>query len=343
MAKARPDLVVIGGGSAGLGAAFAARFRGKRVTIVQDGPIGGDCTFTGCVPSKALLAAASKGLSFGDAMGRVRQAVEAVAYEERAEVLRGRGIDVIEGSARMRGGGRVEVDGSEVAADRLVIAAGSAPAVPPIPGLAEAGCLTSDDLFALEQRPARLVIIGGGPIGCEMAQAFSLFGTEVVLIEGAERLLPRDDADASRAIHTSLTRRGVRVVLGVAVDRVTAIESNTVEVKAGAERFIADQLLVATGRAPALDSLDPEAGGVELTDRGWVKVDDHLATTAEGVYAAGDVVGSVQLTHAAAAMASVAVDNALGSGMARFRRRRWLPETIPWVTFTTPEVGQIGG
>lgn len=342
MTASRPDLLVIGGGAAGLAAAFGARWRGKRVTIVQDGPIGGDCTFTGCVPSKALLAAAAAGHSFDRAMSDVRGAVDAVAAEESAEALKVRGIDVIEGRGRFIDRNRVDVDGTELRADRIVIAAGSRASVPPIPGLSDTAHLTNHDLWQLSELPARLVIIGGGPIGCEMAQAFSTLGSHVTVVEGVDRLLPRDDAEAAAVVTESLQRRGVAVHTGQFAGSVRSGADGTTEVVVGEEVVVADRVLVATGRAPALEALGLEAAGVEVTDRGWIEVDEHLATTAKGIYAAGDVVGSIQLTHAAGAMAQVAVANAFGVGVARFRKQSWEPKHVPWVTFTTPEVGQVG-
>jgi pyruvate/2-oxoglutarate dehydrogenase complex dihydrolipoamide dehydrogenase (E3) component len=338
----RPDVLVIGGGAAGLAAAFGARWRGKRVTIVQDGPIGGDCTFTGCVPSKALLAAAAAGRGFDEAMDEVRAAVGAIAAEESAEALKVRGIDVIEGRARFTAPGRVDVDGTELRADRVVLAAGSRAAVPPIPGLSDTPHVTNHDLWQLPELPARLVIVGGGPIGCEMAQAFSTLGSKVTVVEGVDQLLPRDDAEAAAVITESLQRRGVAVRTGMFAGSVKSGDDGVIEVAVGDEVIEADRVLVATGRAPAFDDLGLEVAGVSVTDRGWIEVDEHLATTADGIYAAGDAVGSIQLTHAAGAMAQVAVSNALGVGMARFRKQTWRTEHVPWVTFTTPEVGQVG-
>ena len=342
MSRESPDLTVVGGGAAGLAAAYSARMRGATVTIVQDGPIGGDCTFTGCIPSKALLSSAARGNGFDQAMADVRAAVSAIAAEESADALATRGIEVIEGRGRFLAPDRIEVNGAVVRANRVIVAAGSTAALPPIPGLSDAAYLTNDELWDLDELPRRIVIIGGGPIGCEMAEAFSTLGSEVTLIEGVDRLLPRDDPDASAVVTAALQRRGVAVRTGAFAGGVRSLTDSVVEISIGDDRIEADQLLVAVGRSPALDGMDLDAAGVELTESGWIKVDEHLATSAQGVYAAGDVIGSLQLTHAAGAMAEVAVSNALGGGLARLRKRVWEPRHVPWVTFTSPEVGQLG-
>jgi pyruvate/2-oxoglutarate dehydrogenase complex dihydrolipoamide dehydrogenase (E3) component len=344
--KQHKDLIVIGGGAAGLGAAFRAKFRKADVAVVQEGRIGGDCTFTGCVPSKALLAAAGRGLAFGDAMKSVEAAVEQVAAAEDAEVLRARGIGVIEGRGRLgsprRGTPTVEVDGSVYSSDAVILALGSRAMVPPIPGLGEVSFITNEDLFSMPDRPDRMVIIGGGPIGCEMAQAFSQLGVAVTVVEGASRLLPRDEPEASPVVTESLRRGGVDLRIGQAVTSVKPGDRDEVLVHVGEQVVVCDRLLVAVGRAPVTGDSGLEDAGVTMSDRGWIDVDDHLRTSVDGVYAAGDAIGSVQLTHAAAMMAQIAVDNALGAGMSRFRKARWRPEAMPWVTFTSPEVAHVG-
>ncbi len=345
MSDQQADLVVIGGGAAGIAAAYAARWRAQRVVMVQDGPVGGDCTFTGCVPSKALLAAASDGVDFAAARARVRAGVEKIAAEEAAPVLASKGIEVVEGRARFVGERTVEVGGRTLTGSHVLIAAGSGPAVPPIDGLGDTGFLTNETLFELDSLPAHLGIIGGGPIGCEMAQAFAELGADVTVIEAAAQLLPRDEAAAAAAVRNSLERRGVRVLTDSTVTRASRAPDGQILVDlsgANAEPVSVAELLVATGRAPATEGLALEAAGVATDARGWIEVDDHLATSAQGVWAAGDAVGSLQLTHAAATMAHIAVANAFGGGPARFRKLTWRPEAVPWVTFTSPEVGHVG-
>ena len=185
------DLVIVGGGAAGLVAAREAKRRGAKPAIVQNGPVGGDCTFTGCVPSKALLAAAARGASFSEAMQAVHAAVARIAATEDAATLTAEGIDVISGFARFRDPGRIEVDGRIVRSKRFVVATGAKAIVPPIPGLRECGPLTNETLFQLDTAPSSLAILGGGPIGCEMAQAFARLGVAVTLIEAVDRVLPR--------------------------------------------------------------------------------------------------------------------------------------------------------
>jgi pyruvate/2-oxoglutarate dehydrogenase complex dihydrolipoamide dehydrogenase (E3) component len=331
------DLIVVGGGAGGLAAAFHARFRGASVIVVQDGPPGGECTFTGCVPSKALLAAARSGATFDDAMGRVRSVVAQIAGAEDASALAERGIKVVDGWGELTSGTSVTVNGTDLRAKAVVLSPGSSPMVPPIPGLGETPHLTNDNLFELTELPDRLAIIGGGPIGCEMAQAFADLGSKVVLFEGADRLLPRDDKGASAVVQAALEAQSVVVRVNTFVESVKSAHTGVI-VTAGGEAFPSDQVLVATGRTPSFGAI----GEVAMTDSGWIDVDEHLKTNLDGVYAVGDAVGSVQLTHAAARMASVAVDNALGSGTARLRKRVWDPAAIGWVTFTDPEVAQIG-
>ena len=342
MADKVADLVVIGGGAAGLAASYSARWRGKTVALVNDGPIGGDCTFTGCVPSKALLAAASDGVGFPEAMRRVRAAIDTIAADESAPVLATKGIEVVEGRARFVGERTVEVDGRTLSGEHVLLAAGSRPAFPPIAGLAEAPHLTNENLFEREEAPHHLAIVGGGPIGCEMGQAFAQLGSQVTLIEASPRLLPRDEPDAAVVVRSELEALGVRVLTGAGLMSVAESDGGVDVRFDGVESLTADRLLVATGRAPATDDLGLEAAGVATDERGWVAVDEHLATSARGVWAAGDAVGSLQLTHAAATMAHIAVANAFRAGPARFRKLKWSTHAVPWVTFTTPEVGHVG-
>ncbi|MGH8919145.1 MAG: FAD-dependent oxidoreductase, partial [Actinomycetes bacterium] len=194
------DLVVIGGGAAGMSAARAARRRRARVAMVQRGPVGGDCTFAGCVPSKTLIEAAAAGLDFATAMDRVRDAVGRIAATETAAVLRGEGIEVIEGTARLLGPDRVDAAGTKVRAGQLIVATGTAPIIPPVPGLADLDVLTNENVFDLTERPPSLIVIGGGPIGVELAQAFARFGTRVTVVEAAGRLLAREEPEVSAVV-----------------------------------------------------------------------------------------------------------------------------------------------
>ncbi len=336
------DLVVIGGGAGGLVAAREARRRRASVVIVQDGPVGGDCTFTGCVPSKALLAAAADGAGFDEAMGRVHRAVERIAATEDAAALAVEGINVIDGFARFDSPTAVEVDGGTIRSKRFVVATGARPALAPIPGLLETRPLTSDTLFECRVRPDSLVVLGGGPIGCEMAQAFSRLGTDVTLVEALDRVLPVEEPETSAAITDALTGDHVDVRLGSTVERVERLADGRVcvHVADGSTVHAAD-VLAAVGRTPAGRGFGLEEVGVEVDARGAVVVDETMATRVEGIWAAGDVTGGLQFTHAAGRMGWVAASNAL-SRLAKVRAFRFDVVDVPWATFTSPEVGRVG-
>jgi len=334
------DLVVIGGGAGGMSAARAGKRRGKRVLLVQDGPIGGDCTFTGCVPSKSLIAAAAKGRTFAEAMASARRAIETIAATEDADVFRREGVEVIEGRARFVSKDEVDVDGTRVGADRFVVATGATPAVPAIPGLRELEHLTSDTLWDLQERPASVVVLGGGAIGCELAQALRRLGVDVTIVEASDRLLDKEEPEVSGILRDVFEREGVTVRLGAKATRVEDLGAGSrarVHLERG-EAVEADRVLVAIGRRPVTDGLDADAAGISLDDRGFVRTDEFLRTTAPNVWAVGDVAGKLQFTHAADEMGRIAVGNAFG----RFRRRRFRSERVPWVTFTSPEVGRVG-
>ena len=208
------DLIVIGGGAAGLGAARAGAAAGARTLLVSEGEIGGECTFTGCVPSKTLIEAAARGAAFPAAMAAVREAVAAIAATETAEVLAADGIEVLRGRAVFSSPREISVDGRVLRARGFVIATGSRPAVPPVPGLAEAGYLTNETVFGLDKRPGRLAVLGGGAVGCELAQPFARFGSQVMLIEAAPRLLPAADPAASQVIEDVFHAEGIGMRTG---------------------------------------------------------------------------------------------------------------------------------
>lgn len=331
------DLVVVGGGAAGLGAARAGVRAGARVLLVSDGEPGGDCTFYGCVPSKTLIESARRGLAYPVAAQRVRDVVARIAETENAAALRAEGIRARLGRARLLSARQVAVGADRVEAGAVVLATGSRPAVPPIPGLDAAGYLTNETVFDLPEAPASLAVIGGGPVGCELAQAFARLGSQVTLVEMGPRLLPREEPQASRVVTAALIGDGVDVRTGVGVERVTS--GGRLRLVDGGE-VAADRLLVAAGRTPVTDGLDLEAAGVRTDDGGHVVTDDRLRTTAAGVYAAGDVTGRLLFTHAAFEMGRIAAGNALRGWRGRQRRHR--PHATPWVTFTDPEVARVG-
>lgn len=334
------DLVIVGGGAGGLGAARAARRVGADVLLVNDGPLGGDCTFTGCVPSKTLLAAAAQGLSSGEAMARVRSTVERIAATETADVLRAEGIGVREGRARLTTHDTVVVDDDRITAPRLIVATGSRPVVPGTPGLEDVDddrIMTNEEIFALTDAPDSLGIVGGGPIGCELAQAFALLGVHVTLFEGLPRLLSREEPEAGAAVARSLGTAGVDVRTDAMIEAV-APRPNGVAVISGGAEVVVERLLIAVGRAPNSGGLGLEELGVALDPDGHIVTDDRLATDVRGIYAVGDVTGKLAFTHAADEMGRLAAGNALRKGPRGRFRTSWIPR----VTFTQPEVARIG-
>ncbi len=340
------DLIIIGGGAGGLGAARAARWAGADVLLVNDGPLGGDCTFTGCVPSKTLLSASREGLDFPGAMARVTKAVETIAATETADVLRAEGVHVEEGRARLVTHDTIALDDRRITAPRIIIATGSRPAVPPIDGLDEIRYLTNETVFSMTEPPGRLGIIGGRPIGCELADAFSGLGVDVTLFEGLDRVLSREEPEASMIVHRSLSDRGITVRTGAMIRGVSESPDGSVAVRLGdgsdgpdgRDVVEVDRLLVAAGRDPNSGGLALGELGIGVDRRGHIVTNGRLETTVSGVYAVGDVTGKLAFTHAADEMGRVAAGNALRKGYRGRYRTHW----TPWVTFTSPEVARIG-
>ena len=328
------DLIIIGGGAAGLGAARAGQWTDSNTLMVTDGPPGGDCTFTGCVPSKTLLSAARDGLDFAAAMARVHSTVDRIAATETSDVLRAHGTHVIEDRARLATHDTVVVGERRITAPRILIATGGRPFVPPIPGLDAVDFRTNETLFDLDRRPAKLGIIGGGPIGCEMAEAFARLGAAVTVFEAADRVLPREEAEASAVIDAALRSLGVDVRTGTTVERV----DDGIRIQTGAQVFEVDEVLVAVGRVPNTIGLALDELGVKVDGRGFIETDRRLETSVKGVFAAGDVTGKLPFTHAADEMGRMAASNALGKGY----RGRYRTDHTPWVTFTSPEVARVG-
>lgn len=332
------DLVVVGGGAAGISAARTGLRRRARVVLVQNGPVGGDCTFAGCIPSKTLIAAAAQGADFSTAIGRVHDTVAQVAATETADVLRREGIDVIEGRARLLAPDRVSIDGRQLRFRRLVVATGSVPSIPPIPGLAEVDVLTNENVFDLDHKPPSLIVLGGGPVGVELAQAFARLGTTVTVIEAAGRLLAREEPEASEIVAGALADDGVHVLTG---REATSAETDPTGARVYLDdgtRLSASRVLVAAGRRPATAGLGLDAAGVVTDERGFICTDDHLRTNVTGIWAAGDIAGRSQFTHAADEMGRVAATNALSPVPYRKFRDHWMPA----VTFTAPEVARVG-
>ncbi len=331
-------IVIIGGGTAGIGAARAARVLGLTPVLVTDGPIGGDCTFTGCVPSKSLIAAARHGLSFDEATVRMRATIDEIASEEDAAALRSEGIVVVEGRATIDAVGRVDVGGSRLDADEIIVATGAKAAVPPIPGIEEVPFRTNETIFDLDALPIRLAVLGAGPIGCELSLAFARFGSTVHLFEREGRVLPGEEQAVSDVIDRSLTRAGVEAHVGTDIMRLGRRVDGSIEVVADGLTVVVDELLVATGRTPNTAGLGLTEVGVSMNARGHIEVDGRLQTSVTGIRAAGDVTGLLPFTHAADEQARMAVAHAVGKGA----RWRYDASSTPWVTFTAPEVARVG-
>ena len=335
------DIVIIGGGTAGLVTAAGAAALGARVALIERERLGGDCLWTGCVPSKALIAAARKRYLTGrdgwtDAASWMRDARTRIAKHDDPERFRGMGVEVVFSRARLAGAGRVEADGRTLESKRIVIATGSLPTAPPIPGLADVGYLTHLTAFEQETLPSSITILGGGPIGLEMAQTYARLGAKVTVLELLPEVLPNEDPEVGRFIRERLAAEGVTVRTGFRAAHV--FRDGTARVVCGAEgeRIVADVLFVATGRRANTADLDAEHAGVVL-ERGAVRVNARLETTQPGVWAAGDVTGGLQFTHVADYMARIVVQNALTPLKTKANYR-----VVPWVTFTDPEVARVG-
>ncbi len=347
-----PDLCVIGAGSGGLSVAAGAVRMGASVVLIEAGKMGGDCLNYGCVPSKAMIAAGKHAQAMRDAepfgvaavdpqvdFAAVKDHVEAViagiAPHDSQERFEGLGVTVIRAHARFAAPDAVEAGGRRIEARRFVIATGSRPAAPPIPGLEDVPYLTNETVFALRERPARLLVLGGGPIGMEMAQAHRRLGCEVTVIE-ASRVLGRDDPEIAEIAVARLRAEGVEIVEGAPVAKVEATtEGVALEAKDG-RRWEGTHLLVAAGRKATVEDLGLEAAGIERAKAG-IEVDAGLRTSNRRVYAIGDVAGGLQFTHVAGWHAGLVIRSAL------FRLPvKADPRAVPWVTYTDPEIAQVG-
>ena len=347
------DLIVIGGGSAGLTAARFARQLGLSVAVVEKYRIGGDCTWTGCVPSKALLKAAAVAheirnagkyglreqqpdIDLGPVMSRVKAVIGRIYHAESPDALRAEGIDVVIGPARFLDVRTIAVDGRELTARRFLICTGARPAVPPIPGIETVGYLTYETVWDHGVLPERLAIVGAGPVGCELAQAFNRFGSSVTLVEAADRVLPLDDPETSKVIGRVLAEEGVDVRVGDGVASAEKAKDGVRLSLAGGGGVEADAVLLAVGRSANLEGLHLESAGVAHDHRG-ITVTSHLRTSRRNIYAAGDCIGGYQFTHYAAYQGFLAVRNAF----LPLNQRAVLPY-VPWAAFTDPEAAQVG-
>lgn len=351
----KPDLCIIGAGSGGLSVAAGAVQMGASVLLVEKGAMGGDCLNTGCVPSKALLAAGHAAHIHGatDAFGvkgqdpevdfkavhdHVHDVIAGIAPHDSVERFEGLGVTVIQGAAAFTSPREVTVNGKTIRARRFVLATGSSAFVPPIDGLTNTPYFTNESIFTLTQAPEHLIVIGGGPIGCELAQAHRQLGCRVTIIE-ALSLLPKDDPDLAAYIRTALTDHGIALAEGAKVVRTAKTDSGvsvTVERNGTEETIEGSHLLVAVGRKATVDGLGLDEAGVKYSAKG-IEVDAGLRTSNRKVYAIGDCAGGLQFTHVAGYHAGIVIRSALFRLPAKADH-----SAVPWVTYTSPELAQVG-
>ncbi|MGA8754700.1 MAG: mercuric reductase, partial [Candidatus Deferrimicrobium sp.] len=355
----RYHLVVLGAGTAGLVTAAGAAGIGARVALVERHLLGGDCLNVGCVPSKCLIrssrvvfdikeadrygvnAPEGYGADFPGVMERMRRLRAHISHHDSVRRFTSLGVDVFLGEARFAGPDAVEVGGKRLRFSKAVIATGARAAVPPVEGLHEAGFLTNESVFSLTGLPRRLLVFGAGPIGCEMAQSFRRFGSEVTIIERAPQFLTREDPDAAAIVSGAFLREGIDVRLNTEVKGI-AVAGNGKRVHLrradGFEDVVfAEEILIGAGRVPNVDGLNLEGVGVAYDQRKGVEVDDFLQTANPRIYAAGDVCQAHKFTHTADAAARIVIQNALFRG-----RKRYSAFTIPWCTYTDPEIAHVG-
>ncbi len=355
--RGRYNLVVVGAGTAGLVTAAGAAGLGAKVALIERRLMGGDCLNVGCVPSKALIRAARAAadvrdsgalgvrvagaatVDFAAVMERMRRLRAAISPHDSAARFRDLGVDVFLGSGRFTGPRTVEVRGQTLHFQKAVIATGARALPPPIPGIDRAGCLTNESVFSLTDLPRRLAVIGAGPIGCELAQAFARFGSQITLLEASHQILGREDRDAAAVVENALRRDGITIHCCSKITRAGrdgARRVLTLERDGQSHDLSVDAILVGVGRTPNIEDLGLAAAGV-AHDQNGVIVDDRLRTTNPRILAAGDVASRYKFTHAADALARIAIQNALFLGRARASAL-----TIPWCTYTDPEIAHVG-
>ena len=350
----RYNLVVIGAGTAGLITSLVAASLGAKVALIERHLMGGDCLNVGCVPSKAVIRSAHLAHDalrfgapdFGAAMERMREIRARISHDDSAKRYREEfGVEIFFGDARFTGPGRVDVDGTALEFAKAVIASGARASAPPIPGLTEAGYLDNETVFTLTERPRRLAVIGAGPIGCELVQAFRRLGSEVTVFEVAPQILIREDPDAAAIVQEAFVREGIELVLGCTLQRVERRGAEKIVhvscPKAGARTLAFDEILVGAGRAPNVEGMGLETVGVKFDVRDGIQVDDFLRTTNPRIYAAGDCAMAWKFTHAADAAAKIVVQNALFS-FGPLGKKRLSQLTMPWCTYTDPEIAHVG-
>jgi pyruvate/2-oxoglutarate dehydrogenase complex dihydrolipoamide dehydrogenase (E3) component len=352
MTHVKADICIIGAGSGGLSLAAGAAQMGAKVVLIEGAEMGGDCLNSGCVPSKALLGAAKAAhamrsgaafgitpvepeIGFGAVKDHVASVIAKIAPHDSQERFEGLGVTVIRGWARFVSPREVEAAGQTIRARRFVIATGSRAAIPPIPGIEDVGYLTNETIFALREKPSHLLILGGGPIGMEMAQAHRRLGCAVTVIEGA-KALGRDDPETSALVLACLQAEGVTLREGQSVVRLRKIANQIEAVLADGSVLTGSHLLVAAGRQVSVDRLNLDVAGVAHTKRGVTVGPNLRSTTNRRVYAMGDAAGGLQFTHLAGAHAGVLIRQLLLGLPAK------APSLVPWVTYTEPELAQVG-
>ena len=347
------DLVIIGGGSAGLVAASAgAQLKAKVVLVEKEPRLGGDCLHYGCVPSKSLIHASrvayevKRGDRFGihstlshinlqEALGHVHRVIDTIQEHDSTERFESLGVEVVYGQGEFTGPRTFTVNGRELKARSYIIATGSRPALPPVPGLKEAGYITNLTVFSLQQQPQSLAVIGAGPIGCELGQSFARLGSDVAIISSRDTILPKEDPEAARVVQQQMESEGIRILKHSRAEKVEVIAGKK-HITAGNETIVVDEIIVATGRVPNVESLNLQAAGVEVGKAGLL-VNGKLQTSNPRIYGAGDVIGGYQFTHVAGYEGAVAMQNAL-----LLPTKKADYSVIPWATFTDPELARVG-
>ncbi len=362
------DLIVLGGGSAGLVAAGGSAMLGAKVALIEKNRLGGDCLYTGCVPSKTLIKSARFAHqvkeagkfgfqpleprflkdSFASITGRVQKVIEIIETHDAPEVFAAMGVEVIFGTPKFLNPNEIEVALKDSGAKRVMqakrfcLATGSRPFAPPLDGLRETGFITNEEVFQLNELPNRLVILGGGAIGLELGQSFARFGSKVTIIEMAERILGKEDAEVSTLMEKLLQAEGLEILTKTKAVKVQQTGNGakvvTVETTGKAFTIEADEILVAVGRQPNIKGLDLEKAGVEFDEK-RIKTNDYLQTSQKHIFAAGDVTAHFQFTHMADYEAQVVIQNAFAPFP--FRKKTDF-RVVPWATFTEPEVARVG-
>lgn len=356
------NVVVIGAGSGGLVASLIAAGAKAKVTLIERDRMGGDCLNTGCVPSKSLIQSArvaatvrdagrfgvqteSEGVDFASVMERVQSVIRAIEPHDSVERFTSLGVDCVHGEARITSPWTVEVNGKTLRTRSIIVATGAGPLMPPIPGIDAVDPLTSDSVWSLREQPRELLVLGGGPIGSELAQSFARLGSSVTLVDMAPQVLPREDEDASAIVRKHMEADGIRLVNGYKAAEFIMEEGRHVLVAQPASgegealRIPFDRVLVALGRKPNVAGFGLEELGIKPTEQGTLPVNEYLQTPVPTIYACGDVCGPWQFTHMASYQAWFAALNALAAGLKKFRVRY---PVVPWATFTAPEVARVG-